>query len=87
MTKTLEQKKEELLALLPERKAVKPAVYDKVKAQMGTLVHEYVDEVLGEAPAASTRSPTGIYQIILPSDLPDAHPAVCLHCMRRWEVP
>ena len=71
MTKTLEQKKEELLALLPERKAVKPAVYDKVKAQMGTLVHEYVDEVLGEAPAASTRSPTGIYQIILPSDLPD----------------
>ncbi len=71
MTKTLEQKKEELLALLPERKAVKPAIYDKVKAQMGTLVHEYVDEVLGEAPAASTRSPTGIYQIILPSDLPD----------------
>ena len=70
-TLTLEQKKEELLALLPERKAVKPAVYDKVKAQMGTLVHEYIDEVLGEAPAASTRSPTGIYQIILPSDLPD----------------
>lgn len=68
---TLEQKKEELLKMLPVRNVVKPAVYDKVKAQMATLVHEYVDQVLSEAPAASTRSVTGIYQIILPSDIPE----------------
>lgn len=68
---TLEEKKKELLSLLPKRTAIKPAVYDSVKAELNTLVYEYVDEVLSEAPAASTRSATGIYQIILPSDLPE----------------
>lgn len=68
---TLEEKKKELLSLLPKRTAIKPIVYDAVKAELNTLVYEYVDEVLSEAPAASTRSATGIYQIILPSDLPE----------------
>lgn len=68
---TLQEKKDELLKLLPTRTLVKPATYDTVKATMSTLVHEYVDEVLSEAPAASTRSPTGIYQILLPNDIPD----------------
>ena len=68
---TLEEKKQELLNLLPKRTAIKPAVYDTVKAELNTLVYEYVDQVLSEAPAASTRSATGIYQIILPADLPE----------------
>lgn len=68
---TLKEKKEELLKLLPKRIAIKPAIYDSVKTELNTLVYEYVDQVLSEAPAASTRSVTGIYQIILPSDLPE----------------
>lgn len=83
---TLEEKKQELINLLPTRQVVKPATYDNVKATMNTLVHEYADEVISEAPAASTRSSTGIYQIILPSDIPeyakiplDEHE--CGHCI------
>lgn len=83
---TLEEKKQELINLLPVRQVVKPATYDTVKATMNTLVHEYVDEIISEAPAASTRSPTGIYQILLPSDIPeyakiplDEHE--CGHCI------
>lgn len=69
---TLEQKKKELLALLPQRQVVKPAAYDDIKKALNTLVYEYIeDKPLSEAPAAATRSPTGIYQIILPNDIPE----------------
>lgn len=69
---TLEQKKKELLALLPQRQVVKPATYDDIKKALSTLVYEYIeDKPLAEAPAAATRSPTGIYQIILPNDIPE----------------
>jgi len=69
---TLEQKKKELLALLPQRQVVKPATYDDIKKALSTLVYEYIeDKPLAEAPAAATRSPTGIYQIILPKDIPE----------------